>query len=85
MKPVLLKLFRVGRRSDVKILKEQDAIKHNNGDAFLDAWIIPQGGFSPEEIEELREYDKEYLKEGFGHFIANFLPDEIRPEGVPKM
>ena len=47
--------------------------------------IIPDGQFSPEEIEELRSVEEWRQELGYRPTIANFLPDGIRPEGVKKM
>lgn len=47
--------------------------------------IIPEGEFTEEEIKELRSIDEWDLKLGYPHFIANFLPDDVRPEGVKKL
>lgn len=48
-------------------------------------FIIPEGQFTPEEIEILpkEDFDRQWL--GEGPFIANFLPDDIRPKGVKKL
>lgn len=48
-------------------------------------WPIPQGKLTREEIEMLREEDE--LRKQLHRFplIANFLPDDIRPKGIPKM
>ena len=85
MKPVLHKLVELDIQPLVVMLSQHDAYMYNGKAMCLAARVLPEGVFSPNEIEELREYDQMFVKEGSGHFIANFLPDEIRPEGVPKM
>lgn len=53
------------------------------GDSF--PYIIPDGLLTQEEIESLREeHNYEFSLEGT-YLIANFLPDDIRPEHVKKM
>lgn len=47
--------------------------------------VIPEGKFTKEEINELRALDNHFFKMGNGRFIANFLPDDIRPAHVKKM
>ena len=46
---------------------------------------LPDGLFTREEIEDLRKEDeaRRYFKKK--PFIANFLPDDIRPKGIPKL
>lgn len=48
-------------------------------------FIIPEGKFSPSEIDELRKVE-DFFKdcEGIPTF-ANFLPDDVRPKGIPKL
>ena len=53
------------------------------GDKYL--WVIPDGVFTPEEIEKLRQYDVEHQRFDEEPIIANFLPDDVRPEGVKKL
>ena len=48
-------------------------------------WVISDGEFTPEEIEELREYDSMSRICNRLPLIANFLPDDVRPEGVKKL
>lgn len=56
-------------------IKENDDVLH----------IIPDGVFTSDEIEELREYDST-VRDFYGyHLYANFLPDDIRPPGVKKL
>ena len=55
------------------------------GSEFFMSWVIPEGMFTPEEIEELRRIDDIGLRKGEGHFIANFIPDPYRPADVPPM
>ena len=47
--------------------------------------VIPEDKFTNEEIKELRELDESSFKTGNDHFIANFLPDDIRPAHVKKL
>lgn len=47
--------------------------------------VIPEGRFTPEEIEELRDIQEYDLKCGNDYFIANFLPDDLRPAHVKKL
>ena len=49
------------------------------------AMVIPPGMFTEEEIEELRRDDAHDYEFGYGHTIANFLPDHLRPADVEKM
>ena len=50
-----------------------------------DPFIIPDGLFSPEEIESLREeHNFRFSLEGT-YLIANFLPDDLRPPHVKKL
>ena len=53
------------------------------GDAFV--FPIPPNKFTREEIEMLREEDDLRKQLGYQPFVANFLPDDIRPKGIPKM
>ena len=46
---------------------------------------IPPNVFSPEEIAVLRREDQLRKELNKQPFIANFLPDDIRPKGIPKM
>ena len=50
-----------------------------------DAMVILPGMFTEEEIEELRALDAHDYEYGYGHTIANFLPDHLRPADVEKM
>lgn len=68
--PATIKLFKLSRPIEIE------------GD-FL--WPIPVGKFTEEEIEELRQEDLLGKQLGYPPFIANFLPDDIRPKGIPKM
>lgn len=47
--------------------------------------IIPDRYFSEDEIEELRGIDNFQQEMGYPPLIANFLPDDTRPEGIKKM
>ncbi len=47
--------------------------------------IIPEGKFTAEEIEELREHDAAELRFNGDHVYANFLPDDVRPANVKKL
>ena len=58
---------------------------HYGGIRYGTVRIIPEGVFSPEEIEELRQVHEERWKNGHGAVIANFLPDKVRPKDVPQM
>ena len=53
------------------------------GDEYL--WTIPDEEFTPEEIEDLREYDASCFAVEGCHSIANFLPDDVRPACVKKL
>ena len=48
-------------------------------------FIISDKDFTKEEIEELRSMHNFMYEEDKLYLIANFLPDEIRPKGIPKM
>ena len=48
-------------------------------------WSIPQGKLTKEEIEMLRQEDELRKQLHRSPLIANFLPDDIRPKGIPKM
>ncbi|MBQ9812175.1 MAG: hypothetical protein IJM54_02580 [Thermoguttaceae bacterium] len=48
-------------------------------------FVISKEEYSKEEIEKLRREHKRTLKEDGLYFIANFLPDDIRPKGIPKL
>ena len=52
-------------------------------DSFF--WTIPDEEFTPEEIEDLREYDASCFAVEGCHSIANFLPDDVRPAWVKKL
>ena len=47
--------------------------------------IIYEGEFSKEDIDELRNIDIWFQKNGNPPLIANFLPDDVRPKGIKKM
>ena len=47
--------------------------------------VIPEGLFTQEEIEELRDIENLRQKYGYPMTIANFLPDDIRPAHVKKL
>lgn len=47
--------------------------------------VIPEGVFSDEEIERLKEIENWKISGGDPPDIANFLPDDVRPEGVKKL
>lgn len=68
--PAVNKLFRLSR--PIKMGYER-------------VWPIPANKFTKEEIEELRNEDSLGKQLGYPPFIANFLPDDIRPKGIPKM
>ena len=53
------------------------------GDTFV--FPIPVNRFSKEEIDMLRKEDNLSQQFGYGPLVANFLPDDIRPKGIPKM
>ena len=46
---------------------------------------IPENVFTKQEIEILREEDKLRRELYDRPLIANFLPDDIRPKGIPKL
>ena len=48
-------------------------------------FVISEKEYSREEIEKLRKKHKLTLECDGMYFIANFLPDDIRPKGVPKL
>ncbi len=48
-------------------------------------WVIPDGIFTSEEINELRGFHKLSLECNGVPTFANFLPDGVRPEGVKKL
>ena len=52
---------------------------------YLRVFPIPKGKFSKKEIDELRKYDETVKRLGYHPFVANFLPDDIRPKGIPKL
>ncbi|MBR4750251.1 MAG: hypothetical protein IK077_00670 [Thermoguttaceae bacterium] len=47
--------------------------------------IIRKELFTDEEIEELREFENYRKSLGREPSIMNFLPDDIRPKGIPKL
>lgn len=47
--------------------------------------IIPDEYFSKDEIEELRDIDNFQQEMGYPPSIVNFLPDDVRPEGIKKL
>ena len=47
--------------------------------------VLPSGFFTQKEINRLRELEEWFIENGDDPFIANFLPDSIRPKNVPKM
>lgn len=53
------------------------------GDSY--PFIISEKDFSKKEIEELRREHERTLKQDDLYFIANFLPDDIRPKDIPKL
>ena len=53
------------------------------GDVYV--FPIPEGKFSKKEIEILRSEDEFGKELGYDPSIANFLPDDIRPKGIPKL
>ena len=59
--PVVFKLIRLGR----------EWYTYNG----VETWIIPDGLFTPEEIESLEGEP----------YIANFLPDGERPDWIKKL
>lgn len=67
----------------VKLIKirNKKRIKVNNQELT----IIPEGIFSDEEIEQLKEIENWRISLGYLPGIANFLPDDVRPEGVKKL
>lgn len=68
--PVLDKLFEVGSQIII---------------GYTTPFIISNKDFTAKEIEELRhEHNLAYKCDGTP-LIANFLPDDIRPKGIPKL
>lgn len=65
----------------IKLLDNVDPIAIGRKALF----IIPEGLFTSDEIETLRKEDKERQRLGFPPWIANFLPDGVRPKGIKKM
>ena len=63
------------------IRSKKEAVKVGN----IWMWTIPDGEFTSEEIEELRQHDLDHQRFNEAPLIANFLPDDIRPKGIPKM
>ncbi|MBR4750250.1 MAG: hypothetical protein IK077_00665 [Thermoguttaceae bacterium] len=65
----------------LKLLRYCKPIRVNGYNVFP----LPEGFFTKEEIEDLRKEDeaRRYFKKK--PFIANFLPDDIRPKGIPKL
>ncbi len=47
--------------------------------------VLPEGVFTKEEIEKLKDDEKCNIECGNPPDIANFLPDSIRPSNIPKM
>ncbi|MBQ9812176.1 MAG: hypothetical protein IJM54_02585 [Thermoguttaceae bacterium] len=47
--------------------------------------IIRKELFTDEEIEELREFENYRKSLGREPSIMSFLPDDIRPKGIPKL
>lgn len=47
--------------------------------------VIPDNSFTKQEVNELRRLDNLTFEIEGERFIANFLPDDIRPEHVKKM
>ena len=48
-------------------------------------WVIPEAGFSQQEIEELRGLNISFRDCNGSDIIANFLPDDVRPSNIPKL
>ena len=65
----------------VKLLRNCDSIMVNG--TFV--YPLPEGFFTNEEIEVLRREDSARRNLMGDPLIANFLPDDIRPKGIPKM
>ncbi|MBR4750249.1 MAG: hypothetical protein IKX88_16780 [Thermoguttaceae bacterium] len=53
-----------------------------NGDYY---WVIPDNLFTRREIDELRETSSSFKENNGSELIANFLPDDMRPKGIPKL
>lgn len=64
-----------------KVLKEGTPVVRDMTVCF----DISSIDFIPIEIEALREEDVGRQQLGYDPFIANFLPDDTRPEGVKKL
>ena len=47
--------------------------------------VIPDNSFTKQEVNELRRLDNLTFEIEGERFIANFLPDDIRPAHVKKM
>lgn len=47
--------------------------------------FLPDGAFTPQEIEDLRDVEKWSLENDEPPSIANFLPDDVRPAWIKKM
>ncbi len=47
--------------------------------------VIPDNSFTKQEVDELRRLDNLFFEMGWDRFIANFLPDDIRPAHVKKL
>ena len=64
-----------------KLLRYCKPIRVNGYNVFP----LPEGFFTKEEIEDLRKEDR--IQKKYMHYplIANFLPDDIRPIGIPKL
>ena len=46
---------------------------------------LQRGLFTNEEIEDLRKFETYRKSMHQEPLIANFLPDDIRPKGIPKL
>lgn len=66
----------------VKLLKTKHEILYLAGRHYH---AIPNTSFTKEEIDELRRLDDLSFETDGERFIANFLPDDIRPKNVPKL
>lgn len=69
--PALVKLFSMKH----VIIEINDVFYH----------VIPDDSFTEQEVNELRRLDDLSFETDGERFIANFLPDDIRPKNVPKL
>lgn len=84
----LIKLLRLrprARRIFFSFMPEDGYTESPLGCSCFYSWVVPSELFTAEEIEELRRIDEIYYQRGEGHLIANFLPDQYRPDDVPPL